>query len=562
MAVAAAAVTVSALAFGGWSAAKAGAFPSPVTVHEQEPATVSGRNDTPGTNQRISGFGTAAGAAGEARVQGVLAGPTSPTMLPAAREDDGSQSSAADTGLKPGRSARTTGTIGDGPHASAGDKTGDFDFYVVRGATMGQVLSVYVDTPDSELRPTVRFWMDGEPEGVASNGNGSYLITTDLHTDGDFYFTVGAQGSEQADPNDSGSGNGATSEGSYTATFSLDAGDTDVYAIDLAAGDVLSGSVSGSAARLQIFDRAKKLAVGAMADTLSSWFPKDSPLLRGGNAAVNHIAARAGRYYVAVSSGKGEYDVRLNVNRPGPESKRATQIIFVDLDGASLDPAIFHDSQVGGVRKLSPLAAFISRWGITGEAQQGALVEQIITSLTENLQGDFAGTGSKVTILNSRDHRDPFGQPHVSRVVIGGIQAELGRDGTGSAQSIDPGNFAMAETALILLDTMSAPPGEMSLNTHLGPTSDRVRFVGTAIANLASHEVGHLLGAFHAFGAGGKPNLMMPGTESSAIYGVGADNVGGTADDVDLDFEVAPFGYDTWFTGVEDCRARIRWTLS
>lgn len=131
----------------------------------------------------------------------------------------------------------------------------------------------------------------------------------------------------------------------------------------------------------------------------------------------------------------------------------------------------------------------------------------------------------------------------MSRLVIGGTQAELGEAGTGSAQSINPGNFAMAETALLLLDTMSTPAGDtppdadpaMSLNPYLRPTSDRVRFVGTAIANLACHEVGHLLGANHAFQAGGRPNLIMPGTERSAIYGVGADNIGGTADDVDLD---------------------------
>ena len=62
----------------------------------------------------------------------------------------------------------------------------------------------------------------------------------------------------------------------------------------------------------------------------------------------------------------------------------------------------------------------------------------------------------QVNVLNSRDHADPFGQPDVSRLIVGGTIAESGIDTIGIAQSIDPGNFETEETALILLDVSPA----------------------------------------------------------------------------------------------------------
>ena len=60
-------------------------------------------------------------------------------------------------------------------------------------------------------------------------------------------------------------------------------------------------------------------------------------------------------------------------------------------------------------------------------------------------------------MLNSRDNNDPMGQPGVSRVIVGGTVDELGFWTVGLAESVDPGNFAPAESAVVLLDQMSAP---------------------------------------------------------------------------------------------------------
>ena len=256
----------------------------------------------------------------------------------------------------------------------------------------------------------------------------------------------------------------------------------------------------------------------------------------------------------------------VKANRPGPEAKKVTQRIFIDVDGADVDPAIFPGYSATGVRKLSPLSAFTSAWGITTEAQREALVDRIVATVTENLQGDFAGTGSKVQILDSRADSDPFGQPDVSRIVIGGTKQELGLPALGISQTIDPGNFSTEDTAVVLLDSLSASgtaADQYSLNTYLRANSDRVKFVGTAIGNVASHEAGHYLGLFHAGGrVGDKLNLMMPGQVYYLAYGVGPDQIGGTADDTDVDYGVTAYGFETGFAGTEDCRTRIRWALS
>jgi hypothetical protein len=55
---------------------------------------------------------------------------------------------------------------------------------------------------------------------------------------------------------------------------------------------------------------------------------------------------------------------------------------------------------------------------------------------------------------------DPWGQPNVSRIIIGGTQVELFGEEIGIygiAESIDVGNFVTNETAVVLLDALSLP---------------------------------------------------------------------------------------------------------
>ena len=74
--------------------------------------------------------------------------------------------------------------------------------------------------------------------------------------------------------------------------------------------------------------------------------------------------------------------------------------------------------------------------------------------MRENIEEDMIASGLnpdfRIRILNSRDHRDPWGNANVSRVIVGGTIAESGIDTIGIAQSIDPGNFETEESALVL----------------------------------------------------------------------------------------------------------------
>jgi hypothetical protein len=143
---------------------------------------------------------------------------------------------------------------------------------------------------------------------------------------------------------------------------------------------------------------------------------------------------------------------------------------------------------------------------------------------------------------------------------VGGTIDESGVDTVGIAQSIDPGNFATEETALVLLDVLSAPAGSYtaSLNTYLTPASDRIAFLGHALGNVIAHEGGHFFGDFHTDNDDELANVMdAGGTGFPTLFGVGPDGVGGTADDVDVDFGDSPFLPAEGFTGTEDTLGRI-----
>ena len=540
----------------------------PLLVDENEPDGLRGGNDTAADAQLIPKFGSATGKRSAARILGTLAPGATSTSFAPIPEDNGSIPLAGETGLLPGSVRQTTGTIGDGPHGSTGDASGDFDFYAIRNAAAGQRLSVDIDTPTGPLDSILILW-DATGKAIALNDdedpgfNLDSKISVSLPAAGDYFVTVTGFPTLPSDPFDSGSGDGATdpgSEGAYAVSFALNASDVDFYAVNLRAGDVLSGSAADAAERLTIYDPDVREVFGSSQDA-SGIYPILSPLAGGGNAVVDHVATKAGTYYLAVEGVPGDYDVTLEVYRPGPQTRTATQKIFLDFDGQRINTAIWGGP---GVSTLSPLSAFTGRWGIPA-AQQNALIDRIIATVTENLKSDFSGTGVKIKILNSRDNADPFGQPDVSRLIIGGTVAESGVDTIGIAQSIDPGNFDTAETALILLDIVSAPAADepqASFNAYLTPASNRVKFVGTALGNIASHEAGHYLGNWHVDQFNTVLNLMDQGGNFPLLYAVGPDGVGGTADDPDVDFGEDTLNPNEGFTGLENTRTRTRWGLT
>jgi len=236
------------------------------------------------------------------------------------------------------------------------------------------------------------------------------------------------------------------------------------------------------------------------------------------------------------------------------------QTLYLDFDGARVNTGVFGGP---GTRELTPFAAFLANWGLT-RADEDAMIDAVVAGVTENLKQDMVRSGLndrfQLRILNSKDNRDPWGKPNVSRIIVGGTIAESGVDTIGIAQSIDPGNFETEETALVLLDVVSAPAGDSaaSMNTYLTPASDRKAFVGRALSNVIAHEAGHFFGNFHTDNQDDVANLMdAGGTGFATLFGVGPDGVGGTADDPDVDFGDDRFLPAEGFTGTEDTLGRV-----
>lgn len=538
-------------------------------VDEKEPDTISGGNDTQEAAQFIARLGTGARERSQARILGTLAPLPPATPIGPFDEDDGAIPLANPTGLGEGR-VIVEGEIGDGPHGSAGTGTGDFDHFELSGLSAGDTVVVDVDTDDpfGDLDPAVTAY-DSEGTAIAFNDDDaetfdSLLIFT-APADGDYYVALEGFGTFQADPFDSGSGIGFGSEGAYTATISVEAGDVDYYSFDLEAGDVVSAKVADGAANVALFAPDGTQVMGSSQDA-SFIYPMETQLTGGGNAVLDHVAAESGRHALRISIGEGNYQGTVRLLRPGYEQRAvATQTVFIDFDGEEVNTGVFGGP---GVRDLSPLSAFLGRWGL-GAEDEDELIDQIVATVRENLRRDLRRQGANpefdVRIRNSRDHQDRFGRNNWSRVIVGGTIDESGIPTIGIAQSIDPGNYGGEETALVLLDILSDPPagfGDPSLNSYITPESDVVAFVGRAVGNIVAHEIGHYIGNWHVDQFNDIPNLMDQGGNFPVLYGVGPDGIGGTADDIDVDFGDDLLNPNEGFTGLEDTLNRSAFGLT
>ncbi|MEO1084136.1 MAG: hypothetical protein AAFY88_07830 [Acidobacteriota bacterium] len=559
-------------------------FKARVSTSEIEP------NDSSAEAQTLLEFGTGEGDLATMVISASIDPSAPPTPFALAAEDDGDINSASPSGLTPGQSVTAMGQLGDGPHGSAGTARGDFDFFLISGVQAGQILSMDVRTPDPEgdLDPNCALWDSAgnllefheDLNIVPGTFDFDCRLVVEAPADGDYYFSIGGwsdpgeQDSEllPADPFDSGSGwSQFPSEGTYTVTLGLDAVDRDCFTFGLVPGDILGTSSSGGDNLIvRVIDPSGELRMGSIADR-TFLYPDASPMPRGG-AVTNFVAVEPGDHTVCFDGRPADYGAELRVFRPILESSASRQTFFIDFDGATLERSIFPQRPDGEIT-LSPLSSFLTNWGLLPE-DEDAVIDVVLETLTENLVDDLRTLSNprfSVHILNSRDHEDPFGQPHVSRVVVGGSSAESGMSIVSIVQSIDPGNFDTEETALIQLDDLSAPVGFTAFYTlnsiEIAGDASKIDLVGLALGNYASQEAGHLLGLWNTERyLDGSPESIMDGVrdgfERPSPLGLGPDRIFGTSDDVDVDFAKNRFSLMDRFMGFQDTAEVLARTLS
>ena len=522
-------------------------------------------------------FGTGRRQQNTVQIEGefVLPAPAPFTQAP---EDEGAIPIASETGLTAGNAVVVSGVIGDGAFGLAGTGSGDFDFYAIRNVKEGDVINVDVDTalPFDPLDPAVAIY---NSTGVLlafnddSGGTFDSFVSFTAPANDDYYVSIGTFGNPiLVDPFDSSTGTGVEmvffpegNEGDYTVTMSLNYADEQWITFALNKGDVVGAAINGTAGTLSLEDWTGTERSGSATD--STFITPESPL-PSGIASISHVVDTPGTHTLKVRGMmSGSFTVDLVAALPplATAARGNVQKIFIDFDGGTFDLAesLAPGSPTPILVTLSPLVDFLPDWGLT-PADEDAVIDAIMAIVEESLVTDIANLGKnpnfRIELLNSRDHPDPWGEPNVSRVIVGGTIPELGIGTIGIAQSIDIGNFDTEETAFVLLDVLSGQfPTTLDLNLFpRDPSASIIDIIGVGVGEVTAHEAGHYLGCWHTDQFNDIPNIMdQGGNLPFSILGIGPDGIFGTADDTNVMFVRDEFNPNESFTGIEDTRNTI-----
>ncbi len=201
-------------------------------------------------------------------------------------------------------------------------------------------------------------------------------------------------------------------------------------------------------------------------------------------SSSTHFASDSGRY------DSGSYTVRLRREADSEVPAARNQLVYLSFEGGAR-------VQIGlePIEVMRPLSAESISGRLAGQT------DYIISLLTEHMRRDLAAYD--VTLLSSKNHQIPA-EEH-SALYFGNFNANY----LGLADNVDTGNTYLQQEAIIYAEDLSMFEG-------LLPSAEETAL---ALANIASHELGHLLGLEHSAEAG---DLMATAATARQILEVDA----------------------------------------
>ncbi|MEZ6137699.1 MAG: Ig-like domain-containing protein [Pirellulaceae bacterium] len=288
-----------------------------------------------------------------------------------------------------------------------------------------------------------------------------------------------------------------------------------------------------------------------------------------GDVAAHVVVPTAGRYFVRLSDIISSYTLQLRRYRPTIEAAPvgSRQVLYLDFEGGTVNRALF--GQGIGSGRLSPTRQFLTAYGMQ-QSDEAAFIDEVVARVRSKftqLGVDTTNPNYGIEIRNSKDHPDPWGLPNVSRIVIGGTYQELVNDPAapsgilGISQSIDPGNFAREEQAIVMHDVLI-------LTQNVAPISaatTKLKLIAEQMSMVIAHEAGHFLGGWHQDPNNTVYPIMDQFYDPAISAGAGLDGIFGTADDRELVFGGDRFANPGGIFeagGYNDTAAWLGWGLS